>query len=263
MMLDNEMVLDVDIAREEHVRVARRLVDGASRRRRDRAGVHQHAAVRRGYPARDRARRVRHRVAREHGPRRARRRPAAAACRRAPAVTRCSQQITFLDTRDLTRTCRLLRARSRSPAGSRSGSCRIYHVSGTAYVGFCQRADAPVGAARHHPDLRDRPGRRVVRAAQARGRRARQGACRQSALSHLQRLRPGPERLSDRDPALSGSRFSERRPAARTDGCSRRAASRSDSEGWSRWTISRSRFVPARSAGSSGPMAPARRPPST
>jgi hypothetical protein len=35
-----------------------------------------------------------------------------------------TQQITFLDTRD-------------------QGTCRIYHVSGSAYLGFCQRPDAP------------------------------------------------------------------------------------------------------------------------
>jgi catechol 2,3-dioxygenase-like lactoylglutathione lyase family enzyme len=75
-----------------------------------------------------------------------------------------TQQITFLDTRDLTRTAdfyeRILDSEPRlgrrgpSPAtacgahyGLRlardQGICRIYHVSGTAYLGFCQRPDAP------------------------------------------------------------------------------------------------------------------------
>lgn len=53
------------------------------------------------------------------------------------------QQITFLDTRDLTRTDdfygRILGLR----LARDQGSCRIYHVSGNAYLGFCQRADAP------------------------------------------------------------------------------------------------------------------------
>ena len=75
-----------------------------------------------------------------------------------------TQQITFLDTRDLTRTADFyernldlearLGRRGPSPAtacgaqhGLRlardQGTCRIYHVSGTAYLGFCQRPDAP------------------------------------------------------------------------------------------------------------------------
>jgi len=58
-----------------------------------------------------------------------------------------SQQITFLDTTELARTAdfyerilglRLARDQER---------CRIYHVAGQAYVGFCERAGAPQPAA--------------------------------------------------------------------------------------------------------------------
>lgn len=53
-----------------------------------------------------------------------------------------AQQITFLETRDLARTAdfyeRLLGLR----LARDQGRCRIYHVSGNAYLGFCERADA-------------------------------------------------------------------------------------------------------------------------
>jgi catechol 2,3-dioxygenase-like lactoylglutathione lyase family enzyme len=58
-----------------------------------------------------------------------------------------AQQITFLDTRDLARTAdfygRVLGLR----LARDQGTCRIYHVSGGAYLGFCQRAEAPAGPA--------------------------------------------------------------------------------------------------------------------
>ena len=55
-----------------------------------------------------------------------------------------SQQITFLDTRDLTSTAdfygRILGLR----LARDQGTCRIYHVGGNAYLGFCQRPDGPM-----------------------------------------------------------------------------------------------------------------------
>jgi catechol 2,3-dioxygenase-like lactoylglutathione lyase family enzyme len=67
------------------------------------------------------------------------RRPAAHTAR-VPAVV---QQVTFLDTWDPARTAdfdeRILGLR----LARDQGRCRIYHASGGAYLGFCQRADAP------------------------------------------------------------------------------------------------------------------------
>ena len=124
VLLGNEMVLDVDAAREEHVRVARRLVEEHP----DVGAIVLECTnmppVRGRHPADDRARRVRHRLARHDGPHGARGRRAAATgvtgCRRAvrSADRAVSQQITFLDTRDLASHRRLLRARPRSPAGA-------------------------------------------------------------------------------------------------------------------------------------------------
>jgi catechol 2,3-dioxygenase-like lactoylglutathione lyase family enzyme len=54
-----------------------------------------------------------------------------------------SQQITFLDTRDLRRTADFYERILGLRLARDQGSCRIYHVSGNAYVGFCERADAP------------------------------------------------------------------------------------------------------------------------
>jgi catechol 2,3-dioxygenase-like lactoylglutathione lyase family enzyme len=53
------------------------------------------------------------------------------------------QQITFLDTRDLASTADFYERVLRLRLARDQGSCRIYHVSGTSYVGFCQRAHAP------------------------------------------------------------------------------------------------------------------------
>jgi len=54
-----------------------------------------------------------------------------------------AQQITFLDTRDLGRTADFYE-RILGPRLARDqGACRIYHVSGNAYIGFCERAAAP------------------------------------------------------------------------------------------------------------------------
>jgi len=53
------------------------------------------------------------------------------------------QQITFLDTRDLARTSDFYERILGLRLARDQGSCRIYHVSGNAYLGFCQRADTP------------------------------------------------------------------------------------------------------------------------
>ena len=53
-----------------------------------------------------------------------------------------TQQITFLDTRDLARTADFYERILGLRLARDQGTCRIYHVSGNAYLGFCQRADA-------------------------------------------------------------------------------------------------------------------------
>ena len=57
-----------------------------------------------------------------------------------------SQQITFLDTRDLERTADFYERILGLRLALDQGACRIYHVCGHAYIGFCQRADAPLPA---------------------------------------------------------------------------------------------------------------------
>jgi catechol 2,3-dioxygenase-like lactoylglutathione lyase family enzyme len=61
------------------------------------------------------------------------------------ATAACSiqQQITFLDTQDLARTADFYERILGLRLARDQGSCRIYHVGGNAYVGFCHRADAP------------------------------------------------------------------------------------------------------------------------
>jgi catechol 2,3-dioxygenase-like lactoylglutathione lyase family enzyme len=58
-------------------------------------------------------------------------------------VRTVTQQITFLDTRDLTRTADFYERILGLRLARDQGTCRIYHVSGNAYLGFCQRANAP------------------------------------------------------------------------------------------------------------------------
>ena len=58
---------------------------------------------------------------------------------RAPAVT---QHVTFLDTPDLARTADFYERILGLRLARDQGTCRIYHVSVGAYLGFCQRADA-------------------------------------------------------------------------------------------------------------------------
>jgi catechol 2,3-dioxygenase-like lactoylglutathione lyase family enzyme len=53
-----------------------------------------------------------------------------------------SQQITFLDTRDLRRTADFYERVLGLRLARDQGACRIYHVSGNAYLGFCERATA-------------------------------------------------------------------------------------------------------------------------
>lgn len=53
------------------------------------------------------------------------------------------EQITFLYTRDLDRTARFYEEVMGLPLALDQGSCRIYHINGDAYLGFCQRESAP------------------------------------------------------------------------------------------------------------------------
>lgn len=77
------------------------------------------------------------------------------------------QQITFLDTRDLARTAEFYEGVLGLRLARDQGTCRIYHVSGNAYLGFCQRADAPERRAdapepAAHPTAPQRPGDVVI-----------------------------------------------------------------------------------------------------
>lgn len=56
------------------------------------------------------------------------------------------QQITFLYTRDLAATARFYEEVMGLALVVDQGSCRIYRVTRDAYVGFCQREDAPDAA---------------------------------------------------------------------------------------------------------------------
>ena len=51
------------------------------------------------------------------------------------------QQVTFLLTTDLTATAHFYEDVLRLPLVLDQGSCRIYHVNGNAFIGFCERAD--------------------------------------------------------------------------------------------------------------------------
>lgn len=53
------------------------------------------------------------------------------------------QQITFLYTRDLAATEHFYETLMGLPLIVHQGDCRIYHVTGDAYLGFCQRDEAP------------------------------------------------------------------------------------------------------------------------
>lgn len=53
------------------------------------------------------------------------------------------QQVTFLYTRDLAATARFYEQVLGLPLVLDQGSCRIYRVSGDAFLGFCQRETAP------------------------------------------------------------------------------------------------------------------------
>ncbi|MBN1250470.1 MAG: VOC family protein [Anaerolineae bacterium] len=58
------------------------------------------------------------------------------------------QQITFLYTRDLSKTADFYERVMLMPLVLDQGTCRIYHVAGDAYLGFCERdetADKPTG----------------------------------------------------------------------------------------------------------------------
>jgi catechol 2,3-dioxygenase-like lactoylglutathione lyase family enzyme len=53
------------------------------------------------------------------------------------------QQVTFLYTRRLTESARFYEHVLGLPLVLDQGTCRIYHVAGTAFIGVCERADAP------------------------------------------------------------------------------------------------------------------------
>ena len=53
------------------------------------------------------------------------------------------QQVTFLYTRDLRATARFYEDLLGLSLALDQDSCRIYHVAGGAFLGFCQRAKAP------------------------------------------------------------------------------------------------------------------------
>jgi catechol 2,3-dioxygenase-like lactoylglutathione lyase family enzyme len=53
-----------------------------------------------------------------------------------------AQQITFLETRDLARTADFYERIFGLRLARDQGKCRIYHVTGTSYLGFCQQPDA-------------------------------------------------------------------------------------------------------------------------
>lgn len=53
------------------------------------------------------------------------------------------QQVTFLYTRDLEGTARFYEEVLGLSLALDQGSCRIYHVAGTAFLGFCRREEVP------------------------------------------------------------------------------------------------------------------------
>jgi len=54
-----------------------------------------------------------------------------------------TQQITFLDTRDLARTSDFYERILGLRLARDQGTCRIYHLTGSAYLGFCERSETP------------------------------------------------------------------------------------------------------------------------
>ena len=65
-----------------------------------------------------------------------------------PAGLPIAQQVTFLDTRDLARAADFYERVLGLRLARDQGTCRVYHVCGSAYIGFCQRDDAPDPAPR-------------------------------------------------------------------------------------------------------------------
>jgi catechol 2,3-dioxygenase-like lactoylglutathione lyase family enzyme len=57
-----------------------------------------------------------------------------------------AQQITFLGTRDLGRTADFYERIIGLRLARDQGPCRIYHVAGHAYIGFCETTDPPTPA---------------------------------------------------------------------------------------------------------------------
>ena len=64
----------------------------------------------------------------------------------APTRDPIAQQITFLDTRDLGRTADFYERILGLRLARDQGRCRVYHVSGNAYLGFCESTETAAPA---------------------------------------------------------------------------------------------------------------------
>ena len=60
------------------------------------------------------------------------------------------QQVVFLDTRDLARTADFYERILGLRLARDQGRCRVYHVAGGAYLGFCERGGGPASIASEH-----------------------------------------------------------------------------------------------------------------
>lgn len=60
-----------------------------------------------------------------------------------PQTLKFDQQVTFLYTRNLVDTAAFYEGLLGLPLVLDQGGCRIYRVSGDAFLGFCERAEAP------------------------------------------------------------------------------------------------------------------------
>jgi len=63
-----------------------------------------------------------------------------------PVTYPFDQQVTFLYTTDLDATAHFYESILGLPLALDQGVCRIYRVAAGAYVGFCQKTDALIGA---------------------------------------------------------------------------------------------------------------------
>src|SRR5262245_1892662 len=72
------------------------------------------------------------------------------------------QQVTFLDTRDLPRTIDFYERILGLRLARDQGRCRIYHVTGGAYLGFCERGGGPENTERPPRDAGSTTARETV-----------------------------------------------------------------------------------------------------